>query len=872
MNTYIYTTILILSSLIFSSTNILAQVKIGDTTPPAEFSVLEIETLLKKGGLRIPQLTQNQCDQLRSYLLTNTEKKQSAIGLVIFNLEYNEDGGMMLYWNGEDWASSKALSLLQEGNGVTVIDPISGGLRLGGTLKESQTNVDLNEYTLNVPLLSNESSFGVTNSNKKENTLIVKSGKVGIGGTASPTKTFDIYNSDPNLSTFKLDDGRQKQGYLLGSDGEGNASWQALLALASVVEGEINIGAEFGHTTKIPVPDPKNPNNTIIKEAGGGDDCYITKTPLHLQKGKWLIVAKFTSMTNTDVLVTGGSPSNELLAYMSLRKSTIPDPDLILGNTTVGNYSDIPLAITGALPSAKHYYENPNDRKNYYYAMPQVFYFAEVEEDEAYFHILANSSGKHQVISDHGNYFFALRIDGPQMTVAAEGTIDCNALTATELTLKTNQEIVNGPIVDVTFTLTKGSLTLRDGAVIGNNKGVQLVVVQGPYPEIKNDGVPVTVKVQLQGQLKSNVESGEFRVPVNLSGTTFTNICEGVKIIVPREGSINCGTLPTLEINTGRGKSLNIDSNIELSMVSGSVTFEGSKVLVPTTDGIEVIYANPLERTFYAPYPREIIPVQIRGTISNTASGQINLVPSINVPGIVDCSQGIIINVVIGSFNCGSTLEYPSNIPINSTEKIQIQLASNSAPYTLKAGRSGLVLGSNSGVSATYFGADLAMVPGETYTIDVLISSSNRTLPVDSYTVPLSNLDQVVKVGIASCNMPVKVMHYGYFDPVSFNVSIPVPVEGVATPTTFSKNIAVPLTFTETNKSITINNGDILGTSGNYKVVVKTAEPITVNSPQTINIQAVASGPIKTNGTQSIIPLDKVAGIKTADVTINFVN
>lgn len=77
-----------------------AQLKIGDnSSAPHSFSMLELATTLKKGGLRLPQLTTHQCDSIANVLSGLSDN--SAEGLLV----YNTDIDCVEFWNGGQWIS-----------------------------------------------------------------------------------------------------------------------------------------------------------------------------------------------------------------------------------------------------------------------------------------------------------------------------------------------------------------------------------------------------------------------------------------------------------------------------------------------------------------------------------------------------------------------------------------------------------------------------------------------------------------------------------------------------------------------------------------------------------------------------------------------
>jgi len=75
-----------------------AQVTIGSVDEPEKFSLLQLEGEGKK-GLRIPQLTTQERDELTDSEEFKDFMKEEARGLVI----YNKSTNTFQYWNGEIW-------------------------------------------------------------------------------------------------------------------------------------------------------------------------------------------------------------------------------------------------------------------------------------------------------------------------------------------------------------------------------------------------------------------------------------------------------------------------------------------------------------------------------------------------------------------------------------------------------------------------------------------------------------------------------------------------------------------------------------------------------------------------------------------------
>ena len=89
---------IIILTAFFFTLPVKAQVIIGDTTTPQEFSLLEITTTNKNGGLRLPQLTSSDRASLET-AFSSTDRE--AEGLVI----YNTVEKCIEFWNGDIWVS-----------------------------------------------------------------------------------------------------------------------------------------------------------------------------------------------------------------------------------------------------------------------------------------------------------------------------------------------------------------------------------------------------------------------------------------------------------------------------------------------------------------------------------------------------------------------------------------------------------------------------------------------------------------------------------------------------------------------------------------------------------------------------------------------
>jgi len=84
---------------VFFTSPLKAQVNIGSDSIPRSFSILELTTMNKQGGLRMPQLNNKERDAVQTEFNANPETAEAAKGLVI----YNTDTDCVEFWNGKEW-------------------------------------------------------------------------------------------------------------------------------------------------------------------------------------------------------------------------------------------------------------------------------------------------------------------------------------------------------------------------------------------------------------------------------------------------------------------------------------------------------------------------------------------------------------------------------------------------------------------------------------------------------------------------------------------------------------------------------------------------------------------------------------------------
>jgi len=136
--------------LLINGVLIKAQVTIGDNTPPAKFSLLELVSGDNK-GLRLPQITNT---AQRDAIFTNAagfDTNPNAIGLQIYNMQTKR----VEVWNGTNWNTMWGENAA---NGLTLTNDT---IVLGGPL-DKPTTVDLNSNNLLFTRSSGNVGIGTT--------------------------------------------------------------------------------------------------------------------------------------------------------------------------------------------------------------------------------------------------------------------------------------------------------------------------------------------------------------------------------------------------------------------------------------------------------------------------------------------------------------------------------------------------------------------------------------------------------------------------------------------------------------------------------------------------------------------------------------
>lgn len=840
MKNSLYIFVLITAIIFFNSIDVSAQMVIGADNPPAGFSLVQLETIEKKGGFRLPRLSQLQCDALETHLNgKSVSEKGAANGLVVYNL----DTGLMQYWTGTSWAALDATYKLLGVNGISEIDTMDGGLKLGGSLNQN-TAINQNGQLLSFPAAGSNDVFSVMDNGGTSNTLTIKDGKVGINNT-TPSAKIDIVNTDANAKGLRISNSGEDQGYLLASDYYGNAYWQPLRPLSSITEVKLHNSKPYGNNGN---SNPALTNEYVLLNRN-------STSPLRLSRGKWLIVAKYTGrLTGTSGSIYNSAPltnsttninrdSRNFYSYLHLRKTTTP-------TYTGADNSYVGLTIGASLPSSQQ--STYTDTVGYY-VTPQVVYFAQVTAAEEYFWVVASSSKTNTTTSAYGgSYFYALRVDEILGSgVDVEGQVTNSGITVTTRNMITGQTLSSTALGNVNIKLTAGSLYLEPGNVIGHVNGIILAVGGTNNINITPANMSgVVVPVVAYGTLESYVASGIFEVPLDIPNMTASPNFAPVRINVLSQADFDFTNLQSIKIDSGKGKAItSTNSSIGFHLTSGSLTLTTGQVL-GNYNGIIVTY-NGNAHTYYS-IGNYNIPVTISGTVSAGASG--SFVIPITIQGGANENYGTFptggptINVIDASLDCSvANVKSPIYTPVLvSGESIGLTMNAGSAPYTLLSNQ---LLGSASGLTIKYTGSNLLMTASNTYQLPISVSSGSTILGKGIYSVPLNTLNNSVRIGVAPCSLSVEVEAYGSFDcsempnnPIfeyPAGATDPIPVEYTGT-----------MKVTVDNGTVTFESGEVLGQDG--PISVKTANPLPVVVSGTSSTPTTVEIPVRVTGSGQV--------------------
>ena len=98
--------LLLLATTIFLPIGIKAQVTIGNITEPADYSLLELDTEVKKGGIRLPQFSGQAVLDFKILVDSHVQNADNAKKTHVEGLKfYNLDTSCIEFWNGTTWHS-----------------------------------------------------------------------------------------------------------------------------------------------------------------------------------------------------------------------------------------------------------------------------------------------------------------------------------------------------------------------------------------------------------------------------------------------------------------------------------------------------------------------------------------------------------------------------------------------------------------------------------------------------------------------------------------------------------------------------------------------------------------------------------------------
>lgn len=361
------------------SGHVFGQVTINSGDAPESFSTVQIEGVDK--GLRLPRISATDMAGLEATLKLDTE----AVGLVV----YNETADRIEFWDGSAWiVLSSDVSIAANGiNGTTA--PI---VELGGTMTEASTLIDQKTFDLNFTHTdSSTGEFNINNSKIKDGAVDlnatnvnVNSGAMAVSGanismnTEKLTVVANVNSSDADVftmdtrttitDTFRYTHSSLEEGHLLTSDASGNAKWEGLRPFGTIVRGELD--------DNVPFPLSSLSNKVISKE------------PLLLSPGKWMIFAKCTAQSS-------GS-TTAMYHWLSLHSA-------LTSNATDWNF-ELTSGINPELSSASTVYSTPN-----------FVHFVDIL-DPTYYRVAistSNNNSDRTTSSYGGSYFYAIRIDVP---------------------------------------------------------------------------------------------------------------------------------------------------------------------------------------------------------------------------------------------------------------------------------------------------------------------------------------------------------------------------------------------------------------------------------------------------------------------------
>jgi len=379
--------ILILSLVFIFVDKANAQVVVGpvEDVQPSSFSILQLEG--ETGGLRLPRVTTLQMTTMGSSLTGN----DNADGLVV----YNTEDDLIYFWDGDNWiplSGGGGPTTVSGNNGITTINSPTNGVRLGGTIN-TPTTINMNNFNFDITQNSgdlfyangvglhindsvnmkpgsglhiNDPAFGTIARNV---TIVPEKMSVNnntLSLNASPTLPGIGFKGALTYKPSAADPAADPDGNLLVSDVSGVASWQPVRPMGSVAEGELY-------------------NDSVFKST----DIDITKKPLVLPPGKWLIFAKVTCKAT-------GTSDERMYHWMGLESKAKKSS------------TKVKVTKTGTNPEL--------NSSGTIYSCPNMVCMVDIKVQTEYFITMgtSNSDLTNKTSTEYGgSYFYALNIDAP---------------------------------------------------------------------------------------------------------------------------------------------------------------------------------------------------------------------------------------------------------------------------------------------------------------------------------------------------------------------------------------------------------------------------------------------------------------------------
>lgn len=187
-------------------------------------------------------------------------------------------------------------------------------------------------------------------------------GRIGVGTTNPQTPVHIVAGTGE--APLRLKDGSEESSYLLTTNGDGYASWDALRPMSSIVPGTFVNSA------------------TLTPPGSGGEGNIVISNQLRLTAGKWLIFARSETTRS----------SQGLYVYLVLRQYSGSTPSAL---SRVGAYASVANASQPDLGGI---------------AANQLMYLVDISS-ATYYDLQLASSTSANFVNSNKNYFYAVRLD-----------------------------------------------------------------------------------------------------------------------------------------------------------------------------------------------------------------------------------------------------------------------------------------------------------------------------------------------------------------------------------------------------------------------------------------------------------------------------